>query len=202
MRLITAALTVFALCAPGLADSPQVAGQPCVVTEEMGLSSRDEARINMLASSRTRGLAAALTSQSAADRQVVSEIFAGGLSPLQTIVPGRYQCRTIKMGGISELVVYTWFACEIGQEDAMLTLRKTSGSQRTFGTLTKSGDGLLYRGALHYSDENPVMYDGASERDQVGCLLKDYEDGNRFVLELPQPAFESFHDVLELRPAN
>lgn len=196
---IAALLLGTCLTLPALADVPTLSGVPCVSTKEMSLSDRDVFRLESLMTSRSRGLAGALVSESAADRAAVAGIYEAGLSPLASIVEGKYQCRTIKLGGLGALTVYGWFECEIGRDGDRLTIEKLTGSQRFSGTLTPAGEGLAYRGALHYWDEEPRPYEGTSDRDQVGCLLKAFEDGEPFVLELPFPAFESAHDVIELR---
>jgi len=191
---------VAAMAGPAAAAVEQISGEPCAATVAMGLTERDEYRISHLTTSRTQGLAEAMRSDTARDRDLLAEMFAGGLSPLGRVATGKYQCRTIKLGGNVPLVVYQRFSCEIGQEDATYTLRKLTGSQNFFGTLTPAGAGFLYKGALNYGYEKQVVAYGTNkDRDQVGCLTKDYEDGGRLLLELPMPVFESRHDVIELK---
>jgi len=172
----------------------------CTPPEEAAISQRDRDRIAGLEDARLRGLAAALTSQSAEDRQTVSGIYSNALAPVDELPEGDYHCRTIKLGGISPLVVYQFFDCSIEATDDGYAISKPTGSQRFSGTLTASGDGYFYRGALYYSDESPIAYDGASERDQVGCLYRVSADGSSYALELPSPQFESFHDIILLLP--
>ena len=96
----------------------------------------DISRMDNFYTSRTRGLGAALAAESDAEQKIVSELFESGLAPVdETLLPGNYECRTIKMGGISPLVVYSWFRCEIRPEEAVYTIRKTTGSQNFFGVL-------------------------------------------------------------------
>ncbi len=81
-----------------------------------------------------------------------------------------------------------------------MVIRKTSGSQRFLGFLSEAGDSLAYRGALSYGyEEQMKLYGQDNERNQVGCLSAVDPDMNHFVLELPEPVFESFHDVIELK---
>lgn len=182
------------------ASVEQILGGPCTVPADSGLTDRDLYRVEHLTSSRTGGLAAALKAESAPDRAIISGLFEAGLSPIASMPEGSYQCRTLKMGGLSDLVVYQWFTCEVGNQEGALTIRKVSGSQNFVGTLTPAGAGLLYKGVLTYGDEAEAKpYGSDPERDQVGCVTKDFEDGSSFVLELPYPVFESQHDVIELK---
>ncbi len=198
-KSLAAAIALSVLASPTLASVEQIVGGPCTVPDDAGLTDRDVYRIEHLVSSRTGGLAEAMRAESSADRAAVSMLFQNGLYPVAAMPEGQYQCRTIKLGGISELVVYQWFACEVTRARDTLTLSKTTGSQRFEGTLVPAGSGLLYRGALTYGYETtPVAYGDDAKRDQVGCVTKDAEDGTHFVLELPYPVFESRHDVIEL----
>lgn len=196
---LTALVVLLALPSAAEAGVAQIAGSACSPIAEMQLTDRDTYRIEHLTSSRTAGLAEALRAESAEDRASVSELFSNGLYPISDMPEGDYQCRTIKLGGLSEVVVYQWFTCEISRADGVLHIAKTSGSQNFSGTLTPAGSGLLYRGALTYGYETEATgYGENAERDQVGCVTKDAEDGMHFVLELPYPVFESRHDVIEL----
>ena len=189
------AFAMFALLTP--AAHAQVL--PCVPPQNAGLTPADSARIADFAQSRTRGLAQAMLANSAEDRQAVSTIFAAGLAPTDAVPAGQYQCRTIKLGGNLPLIAYGYFACSIGDDGS---IDKTSASQRFSGTLTPSNGGFFYRGALHYGDEQPIVYGADPQRDQVGCLYEIAGGGRHFVLELPSPPVESVHDLIELVPAS
>jgi hypothetical protein len=195
-----AGLGLAALSTSALASVDQIPGGPCTLDGDRGLTERDIYRIEHLTSARTGGIAAALGAESAEDRATVSNIFSGGLYPIAAMPEGTYKCRTIKLGGMSDLVVYQWFKCEVSSGNGVLTLRKVTGSQNFTGTLEPAGSGLLFKGALSYGYETTAKrYGDDPERDQVGCVTKDFEDGTSFVLELPYPVFESLHDVIELR---
>ncbi len=197
--VVVALVTIIAT--PGRAEAPVLSGVPCPAEPKLSLSAYDVFRLEHLTSSRTRGLAGAANAGSAVDRAVVAGLFEAGLAPLASVAVGHYRCRTIKMGGPVPLTIYDWFECEITALGAGFRIEKLTGSQRLSGTLTPAGDGLAYRGALHYREEAPRPYEGVSERDQVGCLVRQFEDGGSLILELPYPRFESAHDVLELKPA-
>ena len=53
---------------------------------------------------------------------------------------GNWQCRTIKAGGISPLVVYDWFKCRVTDDGSGWMLEKISGSQRTKGRFFTDND--------------------------------------------------------------
>ncbi len=175
----------------------------CEIPKRMDLSVRDVTRLARLEISRSQGLAAALVAENSGERAVVSALFADDFTPIKDsgALIGGYKCRTIKMGGILPLTVYGWFACEINVEEGTLTIAKTSGSQRFFGLLFAAGNGLAYRGALHYGYETGLKfpyYGDDEERDQVGCLSALDSGATRLVLELPMPYYESVHDVIEM----
>lgn len=171
-------------------------------SEELEVTEGDASKLDNMFISRTRGLAAALEGESAADREVVSGLFESGLAQAEEeLLAGTFQCRTIKMGGISPLVVYDWFQCEIQPEEAVYTIRKVTGSQNFFGILEPYGAVWTYQGAGTYGYEEELRFYGDDEeRNQVGCLSAVTKGNQHFVLELPFPQFESFHDVIELRP--
>lgn len=198
MKRIASLLALMALIAPAAR-----AGD-CVVTEDMGFTARDVARIEQIDAFRLRGLSAALAEGTDADQAVLADMYAGGRPAVPDDIAGTYRCRTIKMGGpFSALTVYGYFECRIGHEDASLVLHKTTGSQRTLGVLIEGAQGgLSYRGALYYGYEEPLSYASAEDRDQAGCLSAIATDDNRLLLELPDPYYESDFDLLELVPVN
>ncbi|HHB82273.1 MAG TPA: DUF4893 domain-containing protein, partial [Devosia sp.] len=166
------------------------------------LQASDVLRLSRLEISRSMGLAAALEMEDAGERKTISDLFDSEFTAIEQSrgLIGNYQCRTIKLGGVLPGVVYGWVDCEIFPEDAALVIRKTSGSQRFLGVLKQGGNGVVYRGALSYGYEDVMGFYGENrERDQVGCISALGSEMDHFVLELPQPKFESVHDVIELR---
>lgn len=190
-RLALAALATFALVPGAMGEALS-----CTAPAE-ALDARDTARIEDFVQSRTRGLAEAMLGPEA-DRETVSALYAPGIEAIETLPDGDYRCRTIKMGGISPLIVYGYFDCTVSEDATRID--KTSGSQRFSGDLTPSAGGLFYRGALHYGDEQPIAYGSDAERNQVGCLYQVAGKPRRYLLELPSPQFESTHDVIEMIP--
>ncbi len=117
---------------------------------------------------------------------------------------GTWRCRTIKLGGMTPSMVYSWFRCRITDEGGVLAFEKISGSQRMGGTLYPDGDGYVYLGASWVKGETPHRYSGngasfgahATPDDQAGRLTAT-ASGAR--IEMPYPVQESVFDVIELR---
>ncbi len=85
--------------------------QTCTISKRFNISPEDQGRMSLLETSRSRGLAAALVNDNGADRAVISGLFSNGFAPISDTgaLIGDYQCRTIKLGGISPAIVYGWF---------------------------------------------------------------------------------------------
>ncbi|SFZ85226.1 protein of unknown function [Devosia enhydra] len=172
----------------------------CAVPEGIRLSDTDKDRISSLAEARSRGLAQALRATSAADRDLVAGLLSTAPSrPALETLPGDYRCRTIKLGGITDLTVYGWFRCAIRAEGDALSVVKLTGSQNFTGALHAGGEGVLMVGAGHYNQDPPNGYGDDPERDIVGCLAALGEAGT-LVLEEPFPRFESVHDLIVFEP--
>lgn len=126
---------------------------------------------------------------------------AGNLQP----APGKYRCRTIKIGAKGEgnltYVAYGWFSCTIElTPGGDLILTKTGGSQRTRGLLYPDTDRrLVFVGAQAWgADETEYpAYGQRVERDQVGVFERVGVD--RWRLVLPWPKQEAKLEVLELK---
>ncbi|PZQ54888.1 MAG: DUF4893 domain-containing protein [Phenylobacterium zucineum] len=127
-----------------------------------------------------------------------------GLSRPQP-TPGRYLCRTIKMGAGSEgmlpYVAYGWFRCQVTlSPGGDLELRKLTGSQRQSGLICPTGDRDTARfvGVMTLGDETRAPRYGASDdSDLVGLVQRIGDD--RWRIAFPWPAFESKLDLLELK---
>ncbi len=196
MRLLRSSAIALAM----LVALPAIAPLACAVPDLTAISPFDAVRMNGLENARTRGLAEALLSESAADRELVSHLFAPGIAPQAPLPDGAYRCRTIKLGGLLPLTAYSFFDCRISGSGTKI--EKLTGSQRFSGELLASqAGGHFYRGALHYGDENPLPYREDGDRSQVGCVYRIEGKPVRYRLELPFPRFESTHDVIELVPA-
>jgi hypothetical protein len=145
--------------------------------------------------------------QAGADMGTIHEVL--DPAPMQAsggAFAGHWRCRTIKLGGMTPSVVYSWFSCRISDRGGHLFFEKTSGSQRTAGWLYPNGDGtFVYLGATSMNSERPHAYSGngasagaqATPDDQIGVLSSIGEGHAR--IELPYPVQESTFDVIELK---
>ncbi len=169
----------------------------------LGLTAEDTARLQGLDKSRDKGLADARTWTNSDEVDLVDGLFTEGLDPPNpATLAGDYRCRTIKLGGIGTLTIYSWFKCRITADGETFAIEKLTGSQNFTGTLFPTDDGMIYRGAGHYGDEGPRGYGDDPDRNQVGCLWSlPGNDERHLLLEEPQPIFESFHDLIEFEPA-
>jgi hypothetical protein len=170
---------------------------------------RDVDRLAHLSESRQKGLeeaASGNTSDVAAIRSILSAgtVAAGGR------IAGNWRCRTMKLGGLTPEIVYSWFRCRISERDGRLFFEKLNGSQRTSGYLYREGDGYVYLGAQYvgsgygpmekrpsYSGNSTAAGAGETPDDQIGMLSLTYDGRAR--LELPYPVQESTFDVIELK---
>ena len=119
---------------------------------------------------------------------------------------GRWRCRTIKLGGLTPDVVYSWFNCRISHRDGGLFFEKVTGSQRVAGVLYPREDGgYVLLGAASVGNEPPHRYSGnhesagaeATPDDAVGVLSATGTNHAR--IEFPYPVQESTFDVIELK---
>jgi hypothetical protein len=173
-------------------------------------TSRDVERLGRLAESRARGLEEA-EKASPADRAAIHSILsARTINSDEKKLIGTWRCRTLKLGGMTPAVVYSWFRCRITPAANGLGFEKINGSQRTAGTLYFNGEGYVYLGASYVgtgygpAEKKPAYSGGgaaggaeATPDDQIG-LFSLTADG-RARLELPYPVQESTFDVIELK---
>jgi hypothetical protein len=124
---------------------------------------------------------------------------AGGAIP-----NGTYACRVIKVGakqaGMLDFVSYPPFVCRIEQERDLQGFAKLTGSQRPVG-LIFPGDPMrqVFLGTLVLGDEREArQYGQDATRDVAGYVERI--GPSRWRLIMPDPAFESQLDVMELVP--
>ena len=111
---------------------------------------------------------------------------------------GSWQCRTIKAGGMGDLVVYDWFKCKITDDGSGWMLEKTSGSQRTKGRFyTDSDTRLIYLGSGYVTGEKPKAYGNGPATDQIGYAFRTGPAS--WHIEFPAPQYESKLDIIEFR---
>ncbi|HEY4124185.1 MAG TPA: DUF4893 domain-containing protein [Rhizomicrobium sp.] len=119
---------------------------------------------------------------------------------------GSWRCRTIKLGGMTPSVVYSWFNCRIGAHDGHAYFEKLSGTQHFGGALYQhESGGYVFLGGTSWSKDSPANYSSARQSigadttpsDAVGLLSSIGPNVAR--IEFPYPAQESTFDVIELR---
>jgi hypothetical protein len=125
----------------------------------------------------------------------------------QPIPPaGNYNCRVYKLGarqpGQLDYVDYPPFACRVAVDaSGALRLEKLTGSQRPIGVIfADNGLRAVFLGVMILGDEaRPYPYGREPARDLAGWVER--VGPARWRVALPQPAFESLLDVMELVPA-
>jgi hypothetical protein len=166
----------------------------------------DQQRLAHLGEARQKALAEAHSGTGSGDASAIDAVLGpASHDPSPGGILGSWRCRTIKLGGITPYVVYSWFNCRISQRGGGLFLEKTSGSQRTAGFLYPADGAFVYLGASSVTGEPPHAYSGngasagagATPDDQVGVLTAI--TANHLRLEMPYPVQESTYDVLELK---
>lgn len=111
---------------------------------------------------------------------------------------GDWQCRTIKAGGLAQLVVYGWFRCRVTDDGSGWTLTKLTGSQKTKGRFfTDSDTRQTYLGTFAVNDDPFPAYGKGPESDQVGYAF--LMSPRSWRIEFPAPYYESKLDILEFR---
>jgi hypothetical protein len=111
---------------------------------------------------------------------------------------GNWQCRTIKVGGISPLIVYGWFKCKVSDDGSGWRLEKTSGSQRTKGRFFDDGEKRsIYLGSFYVNNDPAKPYGSGPTSDQVGYAFRN--GPNAWRIEFPAPYYESKLDILEFK---
>jgi hypothetical protein len=117
---------------------------------------------------------------------------------------GEWHCRTLKLGGLTQLVVYTNFKCRMTLDNTGITFEKLSGSQRTSGRIEMRGGRAVYLGVGYVSSEQPQFYtDLAPDFEGTGSITPDVAvferiSQTRARLMFPAPVNESDFDILEL----
>jgi hypothetical protein len=166
----------------------------------------DQQRLARLGEAKQKALAEAQAGTGSGDASAIRSVLSpASHAPSAGELTGAWRCRTIKLGGITPYVVYSWFNCRISNRGGGLYFAKTSGSQRTNGFLYPGEGGLIYLGASSVTGEPPHAYSGngasagarATPDDQIGILTMI--DGRHARLEMPFPVQESTLDVIELR---
>lgn len=161
-------------------------------------SSFDQKRLARLSESRSQGLAESGGIDEVRAAMDLPAVSGGSLT-------GAWRCRTLKLGGMTQSMVYVWHHCRISERGGDLHFEKIDGTQRMAGTLYREGNGYVYLGASWVKGEQPHRYSGngasvgaaATPDDQAGMLFATAGGGAR--IELPYPVQESVFDVIVLK---
>jgi hypothetical protein len=167
----------------------------------------DRERLSRIDEARTKALGEAEHGAPARDLSIIHAVLdpAPRRASVSSLL-GNWRCRTIKLGGITPDVIYTWFRCRISMRGGGPYLQKLTGTQFTNGYLYPDGNGsFVYLGGSSVRGEPRHAYSGngatagapVTPDDQIG-LLSVIGPGHARV-ELPYPLQESTMDVLELR---
>ena len=119
-------------------------------------------------------------------------------------LPGEWSCRTIKLGGISPLVVYSPFKCRFTATDRGFAFEKLTGSQLTRGEITLREGQAVYTGVGYVRGESPPDYADLTEdftssgKVQSDVAVFQRISPTRARLLFPAPAVESNFNILEL----
>lgn len=123
----------------------------------------------------------------------------------EPIPPGRYRCRTVKLGtikaGLVPYKLYPFHECAVARDGGVASFTALGGLQRPTGRIFNAGDGRqIFLGTLMLGDETRALnYGRDTERDMAGIVEKIGERTWRLVL--PYPHFESRIDIVEIAPA-
>jgi hypothetical protein len=164
----------------------------------------DVTRLAKLDDARAKGLAEA---QAGADMPAISAVLERSPQAASAgALVGGWHCRTIKLGGLTPDIVYSWFRCRVANRDGALVFEKVSGTQRLAGRLyPHESGGYVLLGAWSVKGEPPHQYSGnhpsagagATPDDAVGLLSSTGAGHAR--IEFPYPVQESTFDVIELK---
>ncbi|MCX7567093.1 DUF4893 domain-containing protein [Sulfitobacter sp. F26169L] len=166
---------------------------------------QEQARLDRYERTAGRALLEAMASGAPDDIAALSVALSG--TPQVAFDPslqGEWRCRTIKLGGQPQLVVYTNFKCRMSLDNTGVTFEKLSGSQRTSGRIEMRGGQAVYLGVGYVSSETPQSYaDLEPDFEGNGTITPDVAvfervSDTRARLLFPAPVNESDFDILEL----
>jgi hypothetical protein len=121
-----------------------------------------------------------------------------------TLPVGYYRCRVIKIGakdaGHTDYIAYPAHRCQVRPSDNLTRLIELDGLQRPSGRLyPDSSSRMIFLGTVILGEEQkPIAYGRDVDRDMVGAVQRIGE--KRWRMLLPNPAWESQMDVMELVP--
>lgn len=175
------------------------------VAAQTALRTEDAARLENFATAAGSAILQALSGGAPADVSALTQALSGTPQiAFDEALDGDWACRTMKLGGISPLVVYSPFKCRFGIENDGFTFEKLTGSQRTKGKITLRDGRAVYVGVGFVAGLTPPAYaDLPPEFTSDGSMQTDVAvleriSPTRARLMFPSPAVESDFDILEL----
>lgn len=168
------------------------------------ISQSDLQRLAAMPAARTRALEEASHGAGQGDlRALQAVVGAPARGVPEAALYGTWRCRQMKLGGMADYMVYSWFTCRISRVNGGLWFQK-EGTQRMAGYLYPQDGMWVYLGAQSAKGEPLHRYSGnagslgasVNPDDQVGALVGIGR--NRLRLDLPSPAIESDFDTIEL----
>jgi len=118
---------------------------------------------------------------------------------------GFYRCRVIKLGsrdaGRTAYLAYPAHRCQVRSSGTITRLVELDGLQKPSGRLYPDGTSRsVFLGTMILGDEQKaIAYGRDGDRDMVGAVQRI--DDKRWRMLIPDPAWESKTDVMELVPA-
>lgn len=187
----------------GLAFAALMAGGASA--QETPIREQEQVRLDGYDASAGEAFLQALSAGSLGDVDQLQEAMSGvAMAPLATTLAGTWDCRTMKLGGITPLTVYAPFKCAFAPDGTAFTFEKLTGSQRTIGRVTMQDRQMIYLGVGYVADAEPMGYADLPPTDfgdglyqpQVGLVEQTGPDTARILF--PAPVTESDFDVLYL----
>ena len=162
------------------------------------ISAADKARLDKYDETRKAALAEAKAGNPADIKQLDALLAKPLVSFSDKDLTGNWQCRTIKVGGLSPLVIYGWFKCKVTDDGSGWRLQKINGSQRTQGRFFDDGEKRsIYLGSGSVNNDRAKPYGSGPQTDQVGYAFRN--GVREWRIEFPSPYYESKLDIMEFK---
>ena len=203
MRLVLCAL-LFALAGCSMIEPPTEIVRTPSADWKAAITDKDRVRLRDWRAAFVSGLTAARKSGHGGEIDREGALLDPDAALGGPIPDGLYRCRVIKLGakseGLLDYVAYPYFQCRIDRKGSLQTFAKLTGSQRQAGLIFPNGAlHQVFLGTLMLADEARAMKYGIDpQRDVAGFVERIGE--SRWRIVMPEPAFESQVDVMELVP--
>lgn len=182
-------------------------GAPAAMADPMPpIRPDDRARLDEAQAGVAAALLGAFRDGAPADVAVLTSALSGPALPAEQaldLLPGEWNCRVIKVGGLLPLTVYQPFRCVAGPDGSF---QKITGSQRKTGTVGLVDGRLVYLGTGYIAGDPPVDYadlpaqtEPAADPQRIpeAGLVEMVDDRTGRII-FPRPALESDLDLLLL----